>query len=578
MSKKPFIPIFYNESKRLMDDVTSMREDLRIQQINRALRSRKSDLVDTETGRYEEFARLIRDGVADEVRNVVLEIRREMEQHRKLGRLTKISNDLVDELDNFFDVFLKKKELLQKLENALSSIRDNLRKEPDNRNLQHKCNTALENARKVREDVIAAADKVLSYRERIDNQIKKDRDLENDLEDTLERCLKHVSTNERRRIEGYVRRHSEKATIDQRIKLLSKLVEQLAQSVPAIRQEEIQHLYYLARSEFQKKNFNESLNVLNKLFKFDRKHLFSHRLRARIFQLLGNKVAWLCELRMITELDSAEAMDFHALGEALVLEGNHDDAYQQFERAAQKSPEKIYMERFADMACTFRHWYRAVEVYRKILKKHPYDVSIQHKLGRSLFEDNREEEAFGILRHVIQMDDSNSQSRVSLGEMFRRRGLATAAVESFARAIELDPRNVDAFYWWGMQLYDRGDFSVALEKALEAYGLEPDRIRNRILLARCYEAVGHLKDAVEILEPIVNQESPSIDSVLTFSEICRHGNGLELAKETVERILQRYSRLPMLRTEYGFILLQQGHFKQAASYLDPLGGFKASVS
>ncbi|MEW6238171.1 MAG: tetratricopeptide repeat protein [Candidatus Omnitrophota bacterium] len=566
------------EIRSILDVANSLRGQIKSKSLKGAMRSKAEAKQSDDDPRFTEFARIIRDGVADEVRNVMLEVRREMDHHRKMGRLSKSSLELVAEMDVCFEEFQQKKELLAKYESALDLMKPNMKDAESDRLLKTRHQDALDKARNLREELIQRGDRLLKFYERIDKQIHQDREMERNLHAALEKCLTHLSGVERGKIEALVRQKSTNVTVEAHIKLLSKLIEQLANTIPAVRQEEIQRLYQQARLEFQRKNYNETLQTLNDLFKFDRKHILAHRLRSRVFQVLNNKVAHLCELRNIAAFDNAEAADYAALGDVLAADGKIDEAYILYEKASSKKPDRKHLERFADMACQFRHWYRAVDAYRKILEKNPGDAALSHKLGCALFEDNQEQEAFDLLRYAVRRDDSRAQSRVCLGEILRRRGIVEEALKCFAQAAKLDNSQVDAYYWWGMQLYDRGEYGEALKKAQKAVELDSNRARNRMLLARCLEAVGAVDRAVEALEPIVSLDIPPVDALLAFSEICRKGGRLNRARDVIERFHQRYSRLPLIRSEYGLVLLECGEFSKAAPFLDPAGGFRAAAS
>jgi len=283
------------EIRSILDVANSLRSQIKGKALKGAMRSKVELKQSDDDPRFTEFARIIRDGVADEVRNVMLEVRREMDQHRKMGRLTKTSLELVDEMEVCFEDFIKKKDLLAKYESALDLMKPKMKEEEVDRSLKTRHQDALDKARNLREELIQRGEQLLKYYERIEAQIRQDRDMEKNLHAALEKCLTHLSGIERGKIEALVRQKSTNVTVEAHIKLLSKLIEQLANSIPAVRQEEIQRLYQQARLDFQRKNYNETLQTLNDLFKFDRKHILAHRLRARFFQVLNNKVADLCE-------------------------------------------------------------------------------------------------------------------------------------------------------------------------------------------------------------------------------------------------------------------------------------------
>ncbi len=564
MSDNPLLSKTIPDRSIRIQQTHAIREEMRVLKVKSALQAKKEN--EEETNPYSEFARIIRDGVAEEVRNLMLTVKRELDQHRKAGRFSKNVEKMRQQFIHHLERFTEKKEVLEKLERAIDILRN--QEEDDNRSNHNKLYQAIEKARKIRDELVESAETLLKSRERIDRQMKEDRRVEKGLHDALQRCLNHLSQTERGKMEVKIRK-LQTYPIDARQKALSSLIEQLAEKVPAIRIEEIQRLYEKAKEEFNKKNFHETLQILNQLFKFDRKHLLAHRLRVRVFQLLNNKIASICELKVIVEFEDAEGYDFYTLAEALSADGHTDEAYFYYEKAALLQPEPQYLERFADLASVNGHWYRAIEAYKKMLAQNRHYFPALHKLGRAYFEYKKEEEAYQTLKQAIETEDSRSLSQLIMGQLLRRRCAPQEALNSFKRAVELDAHNAEAYYWLGLQYYDAGEFSEALIHAMEAVSREPDRVRNTLLLARCYEALGKFEDANEVLEPIVLRENPPVDALLHYSEIARKGGFISNAREMMEHLFERYSHLPMVRTEYGLLLLASGEFQRASQYLHP---------
>jgi tetratricopeptide (TPR) repeat protein len=554
------------KTKELHDRARTQSAKSQIRTINNEF---KEDL----DHRMERFRRIIRDGVAEDIRNLLIDTKRELDQHRKLRRYSKGSTELAHEFNLLVTAYFQKHDLLKKIETIIESLRMEIIQSGNNPAIQSKIKQPVQNAEKLKNDLLKTTQRLLDLREKIEFQVQKDKHTEENLLNTLKQCLQYLSSTERGKIEVTALQKIERLNIEDRIRFLSQLIEQLAQSVPGIRRNECERIFDLAKTKFRQKNYAEALLTLDQLFKFDKQHLLGHRLRAEIYKTMGNQFAYTCELRMITEMETAEGHDFFALAELMQSQGKNDDAYTLMEKCVAKEPSRKYMERLGDICIQAGHNYRAIPIFQEILAKNPNLVRAKHKLGNALYGDKHEDEGFNILREAIEQRDDNALSRVCVGRTFRHRKATFLADKCFARAVELNPDNSEAHYWWGMMIYDRGDFTKAAEHAKKVMKLEPNRPRNIVLFAKCLAASGKFQDSIEILLPMVSHTSPPppVDMLLCFSEICRNANQIETAMNVIEPFHKKFPHQPQVKSEYSLLLVQSGRLAEAALLMRPSG-------
>jgi len=552
------------------EQVERLRKNAYLKSVTKEIRSLRDESVDNVSAKQERFKRLIRDGVALEIRNAILESRRELDQHQKMGRFTKTSQKMADDFRKYADGFLQRKLLLEKLENGIEELRGKLSGQ-STPTLELKLKHAIENANKIKEECITISERLTVLYEQIEQQVRKDQAQEQKLKETLNQCLEHLSNQERGKLLVSINQKTEKITIEQRITFYSQLITQFAQKIPAIRDEEVLRLFELAYNSYTQKDYKEALSLLDQVFKFERQHLRGHRLRADIYKEMGNKVAFMCELRMIVKIDFAEACDFYLMADVLSEAGQMDEAFGFYEDAVKHDANNKYLERLGDVCVQLRRWYRAIQVYQQILGQSPTLGRVMHKLGRALLENNREDEAFDILRQAIQISDDNADSRVCAGRIYRKHSAFQDALESFQRAIELDANNMEAYYWWGAMMIDRGETEEALRLAQKAVELDTQRVRNRILLAKTQGALAHYSEALETLDPCLSAQTPSVDVLLTYSEMSRNSNNLTKALDILGGFVKRFPHQPQVRAEYGILLVQAGRLEESREYLQPPG-------
>lgn len=510
----------------------------------------------------DQFVRIIRDGVAEEIKSAIIESRREIELSAKQGKLTQICKKRVLEFNESSKAFLQYKVLLEKLETGIE-----LRKGIENPVEPEELEKNKLQAAKVQKLCAASGEKVIKLRDAIDKQIHdENRKLQN-LLNSFQRCKVHLPKLERGKMEVSVNKVIETAPMEERIQFLTKLIHKLAVSFPQIKMEEVESTYQEALASMEAREYGETLKHLNQLFHFDNKHIKGHRLRAELFRIKKNKIAYQCELKTIAEYAHAEACDFFAYAESLMEIRQAEEAFKYFQKAVKYDSNKDYLQRMGDVACQLGQWFQAEKACTRLLARFPEETRVLHQLVKVYFEDNRIEKAYETIVRLNVDRNPQTETCIYLGRILRHYTALKDARIAFQKAVESAPDHADANYWLSQTEYDVGDFNAALAYAQNADELEPKRSRNLILLARCYAATGKQPEALECLQPLLDDKGPYIEIILTYSEICRMAKREDSAIAKVKSTLEKIPWQPMLKTEYGLLLAGMGQMEEAKKYL-----------
>ena len=224
------------------DKAKELRDRAYIQSVQSVIRNASDEFKDDIDSRLDRFRRIIRDGVADEIQSVLFESKREIDQQRKLRRLSKINTEMAFEFDTLANTFLQKKVLLEKVEAMIEVIRQEETKAGNSPVFNAKIDHAIQNAEKVKNDILKTTERLLDLREKIERQVSKDRHSEQKVLNTFQHCLTHLSQLDRGKLDVTTRQKLEELNIEDRIKFLSQLIDQLSQNVPAIRNNETERL------------------------------------------------------------------------------------------------------------------------------------------------------------------------------------------------------------------------------------------------------------------------------------------------------------------------------------------------
>lgn len=195
----------------------------------------------------------------------------------------------------------------------------------------------------------------------------------------------------------------------------------------------------------------------------------------------------------------------------------------------------------------------ALLVLDELLLTNPDDASLLYQSGLVDYQLNDLEGATNHLRRAIEIDETHYPSRLLLAEIFRsqlrlsdsieqlenviavhptlsspheqlakiyiHRGENGAALASIERAIELDAKEKEVFYYAGILEGSQGHWRKAIEYFEKAIRVEPTYHQAYAGLAQCYGELGELQAATQSLEQahsfgLANEEYQNIKTWL----------------------------------------------------------------
>ena len=118
--------------------------------------------------------------------------------------------------------------------------------------------------------------------------------------------------------------------------------------------------------------------------------------------------------------------------------------------------------------------------------------------GAYLASNGRITDAEQQLRAALELDPSNSDAHINLGNLFDDRGDAQSAEREYRRAIELDHDEPSAYYNLGTLLLTAGRAKEAEVSLRQYIALEPDEAEGYVQLAESLAAQGRNLEAGQI--------------------------------------------------------------------------------
>jgi tetratricopeptide (TPR) repeat protein len=166
---------------------------------------------------------------------------------------------------------------------------------------------------------------------------------------------------------------------------------------------------------------------------------------------------------------------------------------------------------------------KGVENLRKALALDPASPPATYfKLGALLERTEQTEAALAVLREACERFPGRAAAHVRLGDALRRARRTRQAVEAYRRAIETDPRELAAYRNLAdFFAQEGGRPDEALElcgKIRELAPGDPEAIVNE---ANVLELIGRVREACELVVPLVRAGHRSFRLALAFGKLCQ---------------------------------------------------------
>ena len=200
-------------------------------------------------------------------------------------------------------------------------------------------------------------------------------------------------------------------------------------------------------------------------------------------------------LRVLTaphtqEKDGSPAMLQYALGHVYGLLGRVAESAGAFARGAAADSDYVFPSRLEE-----------VVLLEEVIARHPHDARARYYLGNLFYDRRRHEDAIALWEEAAKLDPDFPTTWRNLGfGYFNIRGDAAKALNAFARAVELAPK--DARVWFEYdQLKKRT--GAAPEQRLVSLEKIPELVASRddlsLELASLYNQVGQPEAALKLL-------------------------------------------------------------------------------
>src|SRR5947199_264424 len=189
------------------------------------------------------------------------------------------------------------------------------------------------------------------------------------------------------------------------------------------------------------------------------------------------------------------------------------------------------------------------------------DLDSLFRRAAALVNASRPSEAEELLRALIRRDAANAEARVLLGFLYQTRGRPKESFREFLRSVQLDPRNLPAYFSLIGHAKTERDWTAVLEWARQALSLD----RNHPLLyqemAEAYEKLGRSAEA----ESARQEAQRCYQAEILYTRACAARRGLRdgEAESILRECLAANPRLSQAWADLGELLRRNHRLEEA---------------
>lgn len=336
----------------------------------------------------------------------------------------------------------------------------------------------------------------------------------------------------------------------------------------------IRALMTLGKSLHAHQEREDALACYRRVLDLEPGHAGAHYASGWVLHELGRPDEAIAAYRRTLEHAPARVLTHFYIGEILQEQGRMEEAADACRRTVELRPD--YFPAHRNLGHILRQQRRpdeAADCYRRALELSPDDAELHMILGNTLREAGQTDAAEHSFRTAMKLDPAHAEYPIALGRLFQSEGLHEQALECFRQALQLDPGNAVALNRQGKSFYALGRHEAAIAGFREALRLRPDSAPAHVGLAAalmalnrheeaassCAEALrlqpgdgeasalaaqiatrqGDSARAYDLLQPLLQQENLSDNTILAFANVSRQVNRAAEAIGLLENALDR---------------------------------------
>lgn len=206
------------------------------------------------------------------------------------------------------------------------------------------------------------------------------------------------------------------------------------------------------------------------------------------------------------DLDTTFAAAYYNLGYALLSLKDFDKAVPMMRTAAKYAENLSDRERLPILAMNALlsgEYYRAIELYNKVVELYPEDDGVHYELGNFYFGVARNyHKAIERYETTIELNPKHKMAYNQLAYSYAHIGELDYAIHTLEKYAELAPKEPNPYDSFGEILQREGRLQEAIEMYKKALALKPGFWHSTFSLATAYQDLGRTRKAERLLREI----------------------------------------------------------------------------
>jgi len=291
----------------------------------------------------------------------------------------------------------------------------------------------------------------------------------------------------------------------------------------------------------------------------------AHFVDGVISDLTGNYEKALLSYQEAFLYDSTSSYLYLAVGKGYYHLEKQESALIALRKSLQLNPdENAARELIAKIYFMRREWDLAEESALEILSRDSSHTESYYNLALIYLQKNQSGKAADMYSRLLSLQPAlDPQVLLSLGELFMELKRYNEAAGVYDRLIEHDPGEEIGYYGKGIAKEAMGDTSAAVESYMRALQLNPEMDQVRVRLSQIYRSRSQWEDAIQISSEAVKRDSTDIGAWLEIGELYRQKNDTTMALKTFQGIKRLFPNDWRSYLELGRFHLRAGKFTQA---------------
>lgn len=329
----------------------------------------------------------------------------------------------------------------------------------------------------------------------------------------------------------------------------------------------------LARAEFRSGQRQQALARIDALLSKEPSHAGGQLLKAQ-FAVESREWERALPLARAALAQAPASSEAHAtLGDVLFATGELESAYVSYGNAFRLNPgDNDLPVKLARLAVSLGRGAEGIQTARDARRRRPDDPTAAFALAQALALTGDPAAAEDELRPLVEGGAASAPVQALLGTVRMERGNKVGARAAFDRALQLDPRSIEAIAGLVQLDLKERSFKTARQRIEKALLAAPDDVRLLLLSADAAAAVGDLTEAEKTLRHATQIDKNSFEPVIALSELLAQQRRGEDAREVLSRFLQHHPTSSDAQTRLAMLLEDDGKLEEARRHYEQIVG------